>query len=243
LSLAYLILLSIFSALATIVAQVLEMSEIQTMLTLAGGFILSTMLAALIMVKSAYTLKEYGIRLPLNFKEVWALIPLLAVSALPFIVLGPDTGITPIYILVAMLFTVATVINEEVYFRGLILKTLRTKGTKFAIIISSVIFGISHFGSLAIGKSIEHSLLLVGFAALFGFVCAEIVVKTGSILVPLIWHFTHNIVSIITADASSGTTIAIVGVQCVILVFYAIYLWREIPGEKALDSSNSSTVS
>lgn len=229
LSIVYTILLSLFAAIATIIAAVYEMTQIQTMLIQTGGFLLSIMLAVAIMVKSKNTLGEYGICFPQveNIQVVLAFAPLVLVEAITFIV-GIDKDITPTYMIALLLLMVVVVINEEVYFRGLILKTLRVRGTRFAIIISSVLFGIAHLGSLTVGKGIGHTLLLVAFSALFAFICAEIVVLTGSIFIPILWHFVHNIVSSITAETSSGITLLIVSVQCIILLGYSVYLWKSV---------------
>lgn len=241
LSLAYVVLVSLFASIATIIATTLKMSQIQTMLIQTGGFLLSAMLAFVIMVKSKYPLQEYGFRFS-HDKDIYGIlwfVPLLLVEGITFIA-GIDRGITPTYIIVVFLLMIVVSVNEEVYFRGLIIKTLSVKGNSFAIIISSALFGLAHLGTLSVGKGIAHTLGLVAYSALIAFVFAEIVVTTRSIFIPIIWHFTHNFISSITAETSYGMTLIIVGIKCVILLSYAIYLWIGIKRREQMFSDNTN---
>ena len=62
-------------------------------------------------------------------------------------------------ILVVILFTSAVDFAEEIYFRGLILEALEVKGIKKAILISSVIFGVTHLGNLIGGANVLYTAL------------------------------------------------------------------------------------
>jgi uncharacterized protein len=123
-------------------------------------------------------------------------------------------------------------VNEELYFRGLILRALRVKGTGFAVILSSLLFGFAHMGSLAAGKALDHTLLLILFSALFAIVSALLLISTGSIVVPILWHLGHNIVSSITMETSPQLTLVIVGFQCIVLLGYALFLWKKVSLDK-----------
>lgn len=228
-SILYLLLLSVFSAVPAILAGVLELSEIQTMKVYTGGFAISAATAVLIMFKSSISLTDYGLDGKIiNFpRGVLGLLPLVVVSG-SILFAGVDSTLSVDYLVAVLLYVLAASINEELYFRGLILGTLRTKGTGLALAVSSMLFGLAHLGSLTAGKSLEHTLLLVLFSALFAFVCAELVVVTGSILVPIAWHFLHNLLSSTTLAATNQVTLAIVGFQCIVMLGYAIYLWRVI---------------
>ena len=237
LSALYFVLLSLFPAAATIIASTVGLSPIEASLVQAGAFSLSILLAFVLMVRSPYALGEYGVGgfQQLDTALVLWFAPLILVEATVMMVLisvGFDSSITPAWLAVLALLMTAAAVNEEIYFRGLILRTLSAKSISLAIILSSVMFGLAHLGSLTAGRGLGHALLLVLFSALFGFVCAEIVIITRSLLAPIVWHLLHNILSSVTAEASYGATLAIVGFQCLVLLVYAIHLWKGIEEQR-----------
>lgn len=236
LSIGYVVVLSIFASIVTIIAAVLELTPIQTMLFQTVMFLLSCTLAIFIMHRSEHSLKEYGIQhfRDINLSRILYFIPLVMVETMILFV-GFNKDITLSNIIVVLIVMLVVSINEEVYFRGLILKTLSVKGNSFAIIISAILFGMSHIGGIVVGKGIELTLLLIVYSALFAFICAEIVIITKSILIPIIWHFTHNFISSITVETSYGITFIIVGIQCAILLSYSIYLWSYMWVEECSD--------
>ena len=84
---------------------------------------------------------------------------------------------------------------EEFAFRGIVLGYLRRFGDAFAIIVSSVLFGIIH-------GNFEQ----MPFAALIGFMLAFTVVKTGSLRVAVAIHFFNNFQSVLFDYPLSGLT-------------------------------------
>ncbi len=79
-------------------------------------------------------------------------------------------------------------ICEEIFFRGMILNAYDIYGRKFAILLSSFIFAMSHFD-------------IQNFVApfLLGILFANLMELTGSIYAPIISHFTNNIIAILGA--------------------------------------------
>lgn len=79
-------------------------------------------------------------------------------------------------------------ICEEVFFRGTILNAYDVYGRKFAILMSSFVFAMSHFD-------------IQNFVApfLLGILFANLMELTGSIYAPIISHFTNNIIAILGA--------------------------------------------
>lgn len=232
----FLMLISVFSALPAILSGILKLSEIHTMSVFTSGFFLSALVAIFIMKRSCYPLAEYGLTLKTDFSfgRFLGFIPLLLVTGVVFTA-GIDTTFSVDLLVATFLYVLAASINEELYFRGLILRVLRVKGTGFAIILSSTLFGLAHMGSLAAGKALDHTLLLILFSALFAIVSALLLIATGSIVVPIIWHLGHNIASSITMETSTQVTLAIVGFQCIVLLGYALFLWKKV----SIDEHNS----
>jgi sodium transport system permease protein len=90
---------------------------------------------------------------------------------------------------VILLFCLTPAICEEVAFRGFILSGLRQLGGKWpAITLSALFFGLTH-------SLIQQSLT----AAVVGLVIGYITVQSGSLLPGMVFHFTHNAVSLLLA--------------------------------------------
>jgi membrane protease YdiL (CAAX protease family) len=70
---------------------------------------------------------------------------------------------------------------EELFFRGVIMQSLRRFGDSFALVCSSVVFGLAHLNA-AQGVSAFFIALAIGF----------FVLRTGSILTGVIIHFVNN---------------------------------------------------
>lgn len=89
-------------------------------------------------------------------------------------------------------------ICEEVFFRGMILNAYDIYGRKFAILLSSFIFAMSHFD-------------IQNFVApfLLGILFANLMELTGSIYAPIISHFTNNIIAILVAKFFNDNFIGI----------------------------------
>jgi sodium transport system permease protein len=88
---------------------------------------------------------------------------------------------------VILLVGLAPAICEELAFRGFILSGLRRMGHKWgAIVLTSVFFGLAH-------GLLQQSLA----TAIIGTVIGYVVVKTGSILPGMLYHFCHNSLSVL----------------------------------------------
>lgn len=89
-----------------------------------------------------------------------------------------------------ILYFIATVIVapvvEEYFYRGVLFKELSFYGMRFAVVFSSVIFGLMH-----------RSAPLFFFAAAFGIFNCVLYSKTNSLFYPIIAHMTINFISFI----------------------------------------------
>lgn len=88
---------------------------------------------------------------------------------------------------VLVLIALAPAVCEELAFRGFILSGLRRKGHRWgAIALSSAFFGLAHF-------MLQQSLA----AAVVGLVLGFLAIQTGSILPCMVYHFTHNALTVL----------------------------------------------
>lgn len=197
---------------------------------MAVAVAVSAGLGMLIMVKSSISVSEHGFNRHFlkSASKVLFYIPLLVIELIPIVVFGFSGDIPPsLYIAVAF-FTIAVGFNEEIYFRGLALKILGEKGVKKAIVWSSIMFGLLHMANALNGKNLEYIILQISFAFLVGFVLAEIVSITKSIWVVIVWHTAHDFIAMTTQDISNTTAFVLLATQTIILLIYAIVLWKKV---------------
>jgi len=98
-----------------------------------------------------------------------------------------------IYLLLSQLLLVGFV--EEVLFRGIMLRALVQKGTMYAVIVSSVLFGVTHALQALGGQSLQDTLLQIAYAFLIGFVLALLVVRNRAIILTIVFHGLHNFIN------------------------------------------------
>lgn len=115
---------------------------------------------------------------------------------------------------------VTPAIVEEFAMRGILLTALRKYGDAFAILISSVIFGLMH-------GNFEQ----IPFAFMLGIYLGFITVKTSSILPAMLLHFLNNALSVVMGYLSESLKISGVQLQypvyfllLFIPVFFGIYM-------------------
>lgn len=77
-------------------------------------------------------------------------------------------------------------LTEEFTFRGVILNYLRKYGDGFAVLVSSILFGLVH-----------GNLVQIPFAFIVGLVCGYITIKTGTILPSVLLHLLNNGTSVL----------------------------------------------
>ncbi len=101
---------------------------------------------------------------------------------------------------------------EEILFRSLILERLRRYGDIFAVVTSALLFMLLHasFSSMA-------------YSFVSGIIFALLAVYTGSVLCPMLVHFTNNAISVAMILLSPALTDKITDLIYVyLLVFFAV---------------------
>ncbi len=228
LSIVWAIVLLIFPVVSGVIVIVFKMNQIEIFLTQGCFMLLSIIIPIVYVCKKKIYLKEVGFRKmePGSIGKTLFFIPVV-LSELPLILFGVDYKAFT-YVSVLIFFTLVVGISEELYFRGIILKLLKDNfSVKQTIVISALVFGIGHFTSILAGKSIVEVLLQIINAIVFGILAAEIVMLTKSLFPVIIWHFLFNFVNHISLVASTSEYIAI-GLQEIIMIIYALYLWNKL---------------
>lgn len=110
-------------------------------------------------------------------------------------------------------------IVEEVIFRGLIFTRMnKAVPTVWAVIISSLVFGIAH-----------GQIVWMAYAFLLGTLCAVMFVKTGSLLASIWLHMVFNICGVVIPTLCAGITsfpvivaIAVIGLVATVAMLTVI---------------------
>jgi len=210
------------------ITQIAVLDDIPGYLVMSVTVACSILIGFLLMARSGQRLTFYGFRKPSSgsVKKVWLFAPLLLLEIVPLVLFAPKFQEAGAFYLVLILFTILVGINEEVYFRGLVFGFIRQKGPKAAVIGSSIIFGVLHSVNALSGTNPWAVLLQIAFAFLAGLVLALIVSITKSLWIGILWHTVHNFISFVTETSLNRTALIVVGVQVLVMLVYAIGLWR-----------------
>ena len=117
-----------------------------------------------------------------NLVAEWASTFGLEQPAMP----SSQNGTLPILLLSLLSTAVLPAIMEELLFRGVILQLLRPAGDLTALILSSVLFGVTH-----------GTITQIPFAIVIGLVCGYFVLKTGNIYLGMVLHFLNNAIVVV----------------------------------------------
>jgi membrane protease YdiL (CAAX protease family) len=165
-----------------------------------------------------------GCRGPSRWKRLGlAWLPILYVAwfSVPGIPLTPAARTAGILVL-----GLAIGLDEEVWTRGLLLESLRHRGTTRAVIYSALAFGLLHLVNVAGGQPVSSTLVQVFVAVAFGFGLGALRVRCHSIWPSILVHATWDFVLIARSGelgTSEGTTSGQALVTALIFVPLAIY--------------------
>jgi membrane protease YdiL (CAAX protease family) len=216
-----------FTAAASAIGQGTALGAVAAALVVAGGAAVSTAVGLLVIGRSRDTAGEYGFRRARRASAAWWFLPIPATVATALATQGVHVG-WPQLAAYAVL-AVAVAVNEEVWFRGIILAVLRPRGVRVAVVGSSALFGVLHLANLASGQDLAVSVLQVAFAVVFGLVAAELVVVTGSIWPVIGWHAGWDFVNYLGGNATTQGAVVGIGVAVAVMVAYAAAMWHVLP--------------
>lgn len=164
--------------------------------TLIGQFIEALVIS--IFITKVHLWDSIGIKRGFPLKSLVYMLPFLLLIGLQLI-----NGIKtrePSRFVIFFILTAFTGFCEETMFRGVIYNSLRKHGKAFALLLSSILFGLAHLMNVFTG--VDARLVLLDVLATFGFglVFAVAYEYTGTILPLIIVHLLINFSSYITRD-------------------------------------------
>ncbi len=113
-------------------------------------------------------------------------------------------------------------ILEEIIFRGFLFKAIND--TKWAIIISSLTFGIGHIINLLNGASFVPTLCQIFSAMGFGFMFVILFYRTKSLLLAIFSHSFINVTSTFAKEITDTQNIVVSLILFIITMGYALFI-------------------
>ncbi|WP_338553637.1 CPBP family intramembrane glutamic endopeptidase [Paenibacillus sp. KS-LC4] len=144
-------------------------------------------------------------------------LPLVAV----LIVIGTNglKTLTPGEIYFFVFFTLLVGFVEETVYRGLILNILLRKSATTAVIVSSLLFGITHILNALSGQNAVDTTIQIVYSLMVGLSLALLMVKNRNIVPLILFHFVHNLIQFLgnerTAIGPDLLIIVILAAHCV----------------------------
>jgi sodium transport system permease protein len=170
---------ALIAAPAALMAIMLTRKPLKSLLLCRPSFALTLPAAVLL----ALCLHPAMLWLSEGIQQLYPISPVLSEKLKPFTQMVMEQPLWQVLLLVAL----TPAICEELAFRGFILSGLRRMGHKWgAIVLTAVLFGLAH-------GILQQSLA----ACVVGIVIGYVAVKTGSLLPGVLYHLTHNGLSIL----------------------------------------------
>ncbi|WP_174727209.1 CPBP family intramembrane glutamic endopeptidase [Mesobacillus harenae] len=142
---------------------------------------------AILAVKWVKIDKEIGLTMPASAKEWYVWLPTLVIPLTLVYLLGFNSPWSHIPFLLIAAAGVA--VNEEILFRGILLRAILPFGTAVAIIVPSLLFGAAHLGNIFVGGDVTYALFQFGWASCAGMALTAMVLANKSLLPAIAFHF------------------------------------------------------
>ena len=146
---------------------------------------------------------------------------------------GIALNYTPVEMVCRVVCMLCVGFLEEVIFRGFLFVAIAKDNIRFAVIISSVTFGIGHIINLfnGSGMSLINNLCQIVFAIAVGFLLVTIFYRGGSLLPCIFVHAAINTLGTFANDMNFTTEMRLLHlvVLIVITVTYTLILTRTLP--------------
>lgn len=190
---------------------------------------------------------------PKPMRSLW-IMWLPALYIIGFLGIAGMLGLPPLNLMLMIFVSTAFVgLSEETMFRGILFQALRTRVMLWpAMIWTSVLFGSVHILNALTTGEVLNAFLQAFTATLSGFAFMAILVRTGSIWPPIVYHalwdfgtFSISASSAATGAASSGDAGGLTLLLPVALVLpnflYAMFLLRNVKNEDVLPTDKPFT--
>jgi membrane protease YdiL (CAAX protease family) len=143
-------------------------------------------LVAYLAVKWVRIDKEIGLTVPFSAKEWYTWLPVLLL-VLPLVL---HLGFHSIWIHVPfpMIAAFGVAVNEEILFRGILLRGFLRFGRLIAIIVPFLLFGASHLGNILVGGDVTYGLFQFVWTLIAGMAISALRLQCKSLLPAIAFH-------------------------------------------------------
>lgn len=179
--------------------------------------------------------KEIGFTKPKSKKEwlLWVpvlIIPIYIFSSLGFNVSNFSTA------LILIISAICVAINEEVIFRGVIVKGLLRYGVVITLIVPSVVFGLIHLGNVFGGGDVKFAIFQVVWAIAAGIALTALRLRNGSLYPAIIFHFIVDITEYFSTGENgvhhlefSTFSLSILLILTILFMIYGLFMYKKRP--------------
>jgi membrane protease YdiL (CAAX protease family) len=142
---------------------------------------------AVLAVKWVKIDKEIGLKMPTSSNAWFVWLPVLIIPLTLASILGFHStwGHIPFLLIAA----VGVAVNEEILFRGILLRAILPFGKVVAIIVPSLLFGAAHLGNIFVGGDVTYALFQFGWVTFGGMALTAMVLANRSLLPAIVFHF------------------------------------------------------
>lgn len=127
-------------------------------------------------------------------------------------------------------------LEEELWTRGLVLESMRWRGTTAAVVLSAVWFGALHSLNLVSGQPASATAAQIGFATAFGLGVGAVRVRVGTLWLPIALHALYDLGVLLQDEEVAGISwrelVGFLVVLALPLAVYGLVLARpsKVPG-------------
>ncbi len=201
---------------------------------LLAGAKLGSAAVALTIVDRLGWYRRVGFAMPRRWNRMWlAWLPAL------YVVVSLSGGTHGRSVPVALAIVglcLAVALEEELWTRGLVLESMRWRGTTAAVVLSSLWFGLLHTLNLLSGQPFTATVAQVGFATAFGLAVAAVRVRFGTLWLPIALHALYDLGILLRGNEVTGVTwrqlVFFLAVVAMPLALFGLFLARpsKVPG-------------
>lgn len=227
-ALIYTVIMLLFPILGSAISLNLKASDEVSHLIIGIAFYIAVITGLWLARKQGADSKDMGWQSPVKDwgrRLIW-LIPLLLIEGAS-LTTGLQPELTPLKVVSLLFFTIAVGMAEEVFFRGLVLGSLTKLSWPTGLIGSGILFGLAHLANLAGGADPLMTFIQVLFAFVFGVTAGLLVLRSQSLLFPVLWHIVHNTVEMLRVQAGPEKELRLLLIQMPLMILFTIFLWRQ----------------
>jgi len=188
--------------------------------------------------------KGMGLSKPVSKKEWLLWIPPLIIPILIVLSFGFNVSDFSKAVVLAI-SALCVAVNEEIIFRGALVKGLLRFGTTVTIIAPAVLFGLIHIGNVFGGADLLFSIYQIVWGIAGGIAFTALRLRNQSIYPAIVFHFIVDYIEYLSTGENgvhqtgfSTTTLVMVLTLSILFAIYALVLFKKnnqktihLPGE------------